>query len=58
MSQYPVAPPSYGSSSSSPKPNADSAREPLLSASGSNSGAGGFHDQPEFGDLPDDFKVS
>ncbi|KAF8915582.1 inhibitor of apoptosis-promoting Bax1-domain-containing protein [Mucidula mucida] len=53
MSQYPVPPPSYGASSSSPKPNSDSAREPLL---GNSSSAGAYHDQPEFGDLPDDFK--
>ncbi|KAJ7497453.1 UPF0005-domain-containing protein [Mycena latifolia] len=57
MSQYPVPPPAYGASGSTPKPNAsarDEAQEPLLGSS-SHSG-GGIFDQPEAGDVPDDFK--
>jgi len=58
MSQYPVPPPSYGAygaSGSSPKPNSrDETQEPLLGSS-SHSG-GGIFDQPEAGDVPDDFK--
>ncbi|KAK0476695.1 UPF0005-domain-containing protein [Armillaria novae-zelandiae] len=50
MSQYPVPPPSYGAT---PKANrTNDPRDPLV---GSSSG-GAFYDQPEAGDLPDDFK--
>ncbi|TFK70571.1 hypothetical protein BDN72DRAFT_766309 [Pluteus cervinus] len=56
MSQYPVPPPSYGSTS--PKSNTGNwgnrqAQEPLL---GSPSRGGAIYDQPAEGDLPDDFK--
>lgn len=57
MSHYPVPPPSYGASGSTPKPYTDhEAQEPLL-GSPSRGGAGGIYDQPAQGDLPDDFKV-
>jgi len=52
MSNYPVPPPSYA-----PAPknyHAADSREPLLP--GPSSG-GGIYDQPDVGDLPDDFKV-
>ncbi len=56
MSQYPIPPPSYGSTSPSPKsPNAQVYSgiryqdEPGPSA--------GIYNQPAPGDLPDDFKV-
>jgi hypothetical protein len=56
MSQYPVPPPSYGSTSPSPKsPNA-----PLFSGSryqGEPGPSAGIYNQPAPGDLPDDFKV-
>ncbi|KAI0044224.1 UPF0005-domain-containing protein [Auriscalpium vulgare] len=60
MSQYPVPPPSYGSTSPSPKSpvaGGESA-QPLLGsprypAAGPSSG---IYDQPAPGDLPDDFK--
>lgn len=56
MSQYPVPPPSYGSTSPSPKsPNA-----PLYSGSryqGEPGPSAGIYNQPAPGDLPDDFKV-
>ncbi|KAF8893485.1 inhibitor of apoptosis-promoting Bax1-domain-containing protein [Infundibulicybe gibba] len=61
MSNYPVPPPSYGASGSSPKPNPyfssnhDQQSEPLISGA-SRSGAGGIFDQPAQDDLPDDFK--
>ncbi|KAJ7287810.1 UPF0005-domain-containing protein [Mycena rebaudengoi] len=58
MSQYPVSPPAYGASGSAPKINTssrDETREPLL-GSPSHSGGGGIFDQPEAGDVPDDFK--
>jgi len=57
MSQYPVPPPSYGSTSpkspSSPRWGNREAQEPLL---GSSSRGGAIYDQPAHGDLPDDFK--
>jgi FtsH-binding integral membrane protein len=64
MSQYPVPPPSYGASGSTPKPHhsfarGDESHEPLLGGSSSppfRSGGGGIYDQPDQGDLPDDFK--
>jgi hypothetical protein len=59
MSQYPMPPPAYGASGSAPKINTssrDETREPLL-GSPSHSGGGGIFDQPEAGDVPDDFKV-
>lgn len=54
---YPVPPPSYGASNSTPKRTpvdefAD--QEPLLMGGPS---AGGIYDQPGQSDLPDDFKV-
>ncbi|KAJ6594062.1 UPF0005-domain-containing protein [Mycena capillaripes] len=52
MSQYPVPPPSYGARAT-PKPTRDEAEEPLLAGSSSQ---GGIWDQPEAGDVPDDFK--
>jgi len=59
MSQYPVPPPFYGASGSTPKPNnnssAQEAYDPLLGSS-SRSGGGAIYDQPAPGDLPDDFK--
>ncbi|KAJ7188075.1 hypothetical protein C8R46DRAFT_1241748 [Mycena filopes] len=54
MSSYPVPPPSYGSGSNS-KPTRDEAQEPLLGSSSHH--GGGIFDQPEAGDVPDDFKV-
>ncbi|KIJ68051.1 hypothetical protein HYDPIDRAFT_83929 [Hydnomerulius pinastri MD-312] len=55
-SQYPVPPPVYQPSGSSSKPTfaRDDASEPLLGRS--RSPGGGIYDQPEQGDLPDDFK--
>jgi len=55
MSQYPVPPPSYGSTQ--PKDNArhDDSRDPLLGSSSRTGGA--YFDQPQAGDVPDDFKV-
>ncbi|EAU91095.1 glutamate binding protein [Coprinopsis cinerea okayama7 len=53
MSQYPVPPPTYGSTS--PKPNyhsVDDTRDPLLGGSSQ----GGYYNQPAPGELPDDFK--
>ena len=56
MSQYPIPPPSYGSTSPSPKsPNA-----PLYSSNryqGEPGPSAGIYNQPAPGDLPDDFKV-
>lgn len=57
MSNYPVSPPTYKPAGSTQKPNYnsfDESREPLLA--GSSSGRG-IYDQPNPGDLPDDFKV-
>ncbi|KAJ3881122.1 UPF0005-domain-containing protein [Lentinula edodes] len=55
MSQYPVPPPSYGSATPSPKQGnlGDESRDPLL---GSSASGRAFFDQPEAGDIPDDFK--
>jgi hypothetical protein len=53
MSNYPVPPPSYAPGSKNYQAAEDS-REPLLS--GPSSG-GGIYDQPNPGELPDDFKV-
>ncbi|KAF8840688.1 UPF0005-domain-containing protein [Paxillus ammoniavirescens] len=54
-SQYPVPPPVYQPSGSSSKPNYGSnASEPLLGRT--RSPGGGIYDQPEQGDVPDDFK--
>lgn len=58
-SQYPVPPPSYLPSGSSNKPTSvpdDNVHSPLLGRS--RSPGGGIYDQPQQGDLPDDFKVS
>ncbi|KAF9527330.1 glutamate binding protein [Crepidotus variabilis] len=54
MSNYPVPPPSYKPSSPKKYHATDDSREPLLG--GASSSAGGYHDQPSAGDLPDDFK--
>ncbi|KAJ3995098.1 UPF0005-domain-containing protein [Lentinula boryana] len=53
--QYPVPPPSYGSATPSPKPAnyRDESHDPLL---GGPSSGRAFFDQPEAGDVPDDFK--
>ncbi|KAF8160722.1 UPF0005-domain-containing protein [Crassisporium funariophilum] len=60
MSNYPLPPPAYGQSPSAQKPNYHSideeSREPLLASSSRGGGAGGIYDQPNQGDLPDDFK--
>ncbi|KAJ8594659.1 UPF0005-domain-containing protein [Rhizopogon salebrosus TDB-379] len=55
-SQYPVPPPLYKPSGSSRKPAfaEDDATSPLLGRS--RSPGGGIYDQPQQGDLPDDFK--
>ena len=57
MSQYPIPPPSYGSTSPSPK----SPNSPFYSGVSYHdepgSSAGGIYNQPAPGDLPDDFKV-
>ncbi|KAG5645205.1 hypothetical protein DXG03_006723 [Asterophora parasitica] len=55
MSQYPVPPPSYGSTSPTSKPNNNyfrdnGSQEPLLG------GSSAIYNQPAEGDLPDDFK--
>ncbi|KDR75125.1 hypothetical protein GALMADRAFT_98318 [Galerina marginata CBS 339.88] len=60
MSNYPVPPPAYGPGGSNPKSNYnsvdDESREPLLAGSSRSGGGGGIYDQPNQGDLPDDFK--
>jgi hypothetical protein len=59
MSNYPVPPPAYGPAPTQKNSNyhsVDDTREPLL-ASSSRGGGGGIYDQPDQGDLPDDFKV-
>ncbi|KAI0314285.1 UPF0005-domain-containing protein [Amylostereum chailletii] len=61
MSNYPVPPPSYGSTTPSPKDtHFNESAEPLLASqrvyeAGPSSG-NGIYDQPAPGDLPDDFK--
>jgi hypothetical protein len=55
MSNYPVPPPAYGTQQNSKYQSVDESHEPLL-ASSSRGGAGGVYDQPDQGDLPDDFK--
>ena len=60
MSHYPQPPPSYSSSKPSYGSTKDS-RDPLLSDRRSpepGTSAGGIYNQPRFGDVPDDFKVS
>jgi len=61
MSQYPQPPPSYGTSGSNPKPNnyqSDDQQYGTLLGSprGQSSATQGIYDQPEPGDIPDDFK--
>ncbi|KAJ7680486.1 UPF0005-domain-containing protein [Mycena polygramma] len=51
---YPMPPPSYGASGASPKPARDEAQEPLLGGPSNQSNS--ISDQPEAGDVPDDFK--
>jgi hypothetical protein len=56
MSQYPIPPPSYGSTSPSPK----SPNPPIYSGISYHDEPGssaGIYNQPAPGDLPDDFKV-
>ncbi|KAF8813877.1 UPF0005-domain-containing protein [Phlegmacium glaucopus] len=58
MSNYPIPPPAYGPTGAQQNPNYHSvneSREPLIATS-SRGGGGGFYDQPNQGDLPDDFK--
>jgi len=60
MSNYPQPPPSYSPSKPAYGSTEDN-REPLLGGRGSpqpGSSAGGIYNQPRFGDVPDDFKVS
>ena len=57
-SHNPVPPPAYQATGSARKPLIDpefDAAEPLLGRA--RSPGGGFYDQPEQGDIPDDFKV-
>ena len=57
-SQYPLPPPAYQATGSSRKPLIDlapDAVEPLFGRA--QSPGGGIYDQPEQGDIPDDFKV-
>ena len=54
-SQNPLLPPVYQATGSSGKPLRDSGLDPLLGRARSPGGA--FYDQPEQGDIPDDFKV-
>jgi FtsH-binding integral membrane protein len=58
-SNYTTAPPAYsgpkGKLSSVP-PEEEAARPLLSPSAGPSSGPGGFYDQPETGDIPDDFK--
>ena len=60
-SNYTVPPPSYTGPQNklSSVPPEQEAAQPLLggSAAGPSSGFGGYYDQPEAGDVPDDFKV-
>jgi hypothetical protein len=56
MSQYPIPPPSYGSTSPSPK----SPNPPIYSGVSYRDEPGssaGIYNQPAADDLPDDFKV-
>jgi len=60
MSHYPVPPPSYQTAPQSKtaySPTRDEAREPLLGSPREGPSSGnGIYDQPDQGDLPDDFK--
>lgn len=58
-SNYTAAPPPYQGSSST-KPSLDGSSTPLLGGervAGSSSGPGAIYDQPDFDDIPDDFKA-
>ena len=60
-SNYTVPPPSYAgpkSKQSSATPDQEAAQPLLGPAAGSSSGFGSYYDQPEAGDVPDDFKVT
>jgi len=58
MSQYPVPPPSYGSTSPSPKsPNAQINSGTRYQYHDEPGSSAGIYNQPAPGDLPDDFKV-
>ncbi|THU96759.1 UPF0005-domain-containing protein [Dendrothele bispora CBS 962.96] len=54
MSSYPIPPPSYGSTQPKNNTYRDDAHDPLLGSS--SRGGGAYFDQPEAGDVPDDFK--
>jgi len=57
MSQYPRAPPSYGSAPSNQYRSQDASEDPLLGDSRYPAGpSNGIYNQPAYGDLPDDFK--
>ena len=58
-SNYTAAPPPYQAPSTT-KPSTDGSSTPLLGGervSGPSSGPGAIYDQPDFDDVPDDFKV-
>jgi hypothetical protein len=58
MSQYPIPPPSYGSTSPSPKsPNTPFYSGVSYHDEPTGSSSAGIYNQPAPGDLPDDFKV-
>jgi len=52
-SSYPIPPPAYTNASASQSKPGSAERDPLLRGGA----GGGFYEQPEAGDLPDDFKV-
>jgi len=57
---YPVPPPSYRASGSTPKPARNvelDDQEPLLGGGARPASPGGIYEQPAPGELPDDFKV-
>ena len=59
-SPYPIPPPSYGASASTPKPARNlelDDQEPLLGGGARPASPGGIYEQPAHGELPDDFKV-
>ncbi len=56
MSQYPIPPPSYGSTAPSPKSPNDPLRAGIRYQDEPGPSAG-IYNQPAPGDLPDDFKV-
>lgn len=57
---YPTAPPSYTGPTnkiSTATPDEEAAQPLLNSRAGPSAGFGGYYDQPDAGDVPDDFKV-